>query len=195
MTDLVNNPQHYQAGNGIEAIDVIEGFFDDYDHRRKTVEYLIRAHRKGTFLQDIEKAAWYLNRTIENFKAGKFTVGPPPGTKIIPPFGESNEELIRQWIEEDSARLTEAYELGDPKESTPKPEKLAIYKDEDDDYWAIGNDGLWRWYSVDEYGVEIAGRTRTWEAMVEEYAPNLCSPEESDRVEPLIRKYQEEKEH
>lgn len=192
MTDLVNNPQHYQAGNGIEAIDVIEGFLKKYDHRDQVVKYNLRAGDKDNFLQDLEKSAWYLNRTIENFKAGKFTVGSPPGTEIIPPFGESNEELMRQEIEEDSARLTEAYESEDPKESTPKPDKLAIYKDEDDDYWAIGNDGLWRWYFLHEGDVESSGYPRTWEAMVGGYGASLCSSGESERIEPLIRKHQEE---
>lgn len=63
MTDLVNNPPHYQRG-GLEAIDVIEAFELDY-HTGNAVKYLLRAGHKDDLIQDLQKAVWYLQRRIE----------------------------------------------------------------------------------------------------------------------------------
>lgn len=63
MSDAVNHPRHYTMGK-IEVIDFIEdqnlGF-----HEGNVVKYVARAKHKGTELQDLEKAAWYLRRLIE----------------------------------------------------------------------------------------------------------------------------------
>lgn len=62
-TDAVNHPRHYQATNGIEVIDVVEGF--ELNHRlANVVEYVLRADRKGAALQDLKKAQFYLDREI-----------------------------------------------------------------------------------------------------------------------------------
>ena len=63
VTDLVNNPPHYQRG-GLEAIDVIEAFELDY-HTGNAVKYLLRAGHKDDLIQDLQKAVWYLQRRIE----------------------------------------------------------------------------------------------------------------------------------
>lgn len=66
--DPVNHPQHY-ISNGIESIDVIEAF--DLNFRTgNSVKYILRAGRKdkNKKIQDLEKAAWYLNREIEKLK-------------------------------------------------------------------------------------------------------------------------------
>ena len=63
VTDLVNNPPHYQRG-GLEAIDVIEAFELDY-HTGNAVKYLLRAGYKDDLIQDLQKAVWYLQRRIE----------------------------------------------------------------------------------------------------------------------------------
>jgi hypothetical protein len=60
--DPVNHPAHYK-GNGIEAIDVIEGFGLGF-HLGNTVKYALRAGRKDSELQDLRKARWYLDRRI-----------------------------------------------------------------------------------------------------------------------------------
>ncbi len=61
--DPVNAPKHYLAG-GIETIDFIEakglGF-----HLGNVIKYITRAKLKGKELEDLRKAAWYLNRYIE----------------------------------------------------------------------------------------------------------------------------------
>ena len=62
MSDPVNRPQHYtHLPNGIEAIDVCEhlGF-----RLGNVVKYVIRSEHKGTRLQDLQKAKWYLEREI-----------------------------------------------------------------------------------------------------------------------------------
>lgn len=64
MSDLINHPPHYKAGNGLEAIDVIEGFGLGF-HLGNVVKYLLRADRKGAALQDLCKARWYLEREID----------------------------------------------------------------------------------------------------------------------------------
>lgn len=62
-TDAVNHPPHYKAANGIEVIDVVEGF--ELNHRlANVVKYVLRADRKGAALQDLKKAKFYLDREI-----------------------------------------------------------------------------------------------------------------------------------
>jgi hypothetical protein len=64
MTDEVNQPKHYTDG-GIETIDFIEakklGF-----NLGNAVKYISRAGKKGSRLQDLQKAQWYLAREIKN---------------------------------------------------------------------------------------------------------------------------------
>jgi hypothetical protein len=65
--DLVNSPPHYTTGK-IEVCDFIVdqklGFC-----LGNVVKYVARADRKGNAIQDLEKAAWYLNREIHERKA------------------------------------------------------------------------------------------------------------------------------
>lgn len=60
--DMVNHPPHYTV-NGIEVIDVIEGYGLCY-LLGNVIKYVLRANRKGNKKQDLQKAAWYLNRAI-----------------------------------------------------------------------------------------------------------------------------------
>jgi transposase-like protein len=63
QADLVNHPAHYKAG-GIETIDFIEA--KDLNYRLgNVVKYVSRAGKKDSDpIQDLEKAAWYLQREI-----------------------------------------------------------------------------------------------------------------------------------
>ena len=62
IPDLVNHPAHYKSG-GIETIDFIEA--KDLNYRLgNVVKYVSRAGKKGDPIQDLEKAAWYLQREI-----------------------------------------------------------------------------------------------------------------------------------
>ncbi len=64
QSDPVNHPAHYKAG-GIETIDFIEA--KDLNYRLgNVIKYVSRAGKKDSNpVQDLEKAAWYLNREIE----------------------------------------------------------------------------------------------------------------------------------
>ena len=62
--DPVNNPGHYLSPRGMEAIDVIEAFGLGF-HLGNSVKYILRAGKKDSYIQDLEKAVWYLEREIE----------------------------------------------------------------------------------------------------------------------------------
>ena len=60
--DLVNHPPHYTTG-GFETIDFIEAKKLNYN-LGNAIKYITRADHKGTRLQDLQKAKWYLEREI-----------------------------------------------------------------------------------------------------------------------------------
>ena len=61
----VNHPAHYGgAGNTYEAIKVIEAWELGFN-LGNVVKYISRAGKKGSKLEDLKKAQWYLNREIE----------------------------------------------------------------------------------------------------------------------------------
>ena len=64
--DMVNSPAHYTTG-GIETIDFIEAKKLGYN-LGNVIKYITRADHKGSKLQDLEKAEWYLNREINRLK-------------------------------------------------------------------------------------------------------------------------------
>jgi hypothetical protein len=64
----VHHPSHYGgADNPYEAIKVIEAWQLGFN-LGNTVKYISRAGKKDDIIQDLEKAAWYLKREIENRK-------------------------------------------------------------------------------------------------------------------------------
>ena len=69
--DMVNSPPHYQSAKGIESIDAIEAALTPEEFRGflrgNCLKYLWRCERKGG-IEDLKKAAWYLNRLIETPK-------------------------------------------------------------------------------------------------------------------------------
>lgn len=79
MSDQVNSPSHYTHG-GIETIDYMEAKSSSEEfcgHLRLTaLKYLSRAGLKSDAsmdlkskeIQDLEKAAWYLNKLIKTKK-------------------------------------------------------------------------------------------------------------------------------
>lgn len=63
MSDAVDHPPHYTAHpSGVECITVTEhmGF-----NLGNAVKYIWRADEKGDSIQDLKKAAWYVNREIQ----------------------------------------------------------------------------------------------------------------------------------
>ena len=68
MTDMINHPKHYNRG--IEAITVIESWQLDYC-LGNVVKYICRSGIKDPTkdIEDLKKAAWYLNRRIEQLES------------------------------------------------------------------------------------------------------------------------------
>ena len=62
--EAINHPDYYN-GNGIEAIAVIEAWGLDFC-LGNAVKYIARCGKKSDkVVEDLKKAAWYLNREIE----------------------------------------------------------------------------------------------------------------------------------
>ena len=58
----VDHPAHYNTGK-FEVIDVIEDWKLNFN-LGNVVKYISRADHKGKALEDLKKAAWYLQREI-----------------------------------------------------------------------------------------------------------------------------------
>jgi hypothetical protein len=69
--DPVNHPGHYTFGK-YEVIDVLEDWFPGDPLLWQVGKYIARAGRKGSMIEDLKKAAWYLNRRIEREVRGKY---------------------------------------------------------------------------------------------------------------------------
>ena len=67
MSDKVNHPAHYQ-NDGIECIDVINFIIGKTGTKffclGNVIKYIFRYPRKNG-VEDLKKAAWYLNKLIE----------------------------------------------------------------------------------------------------------------------------------
>jgi len=67
VSDSVNHPSHYNAHpSGVECIDVVEhmGF-----NLGNAIKYIWRADEKGSALEDLRKAAWYVDRELQRRQA------------------------------------------------------------------------------------------------------------------------------
>lgn len=70
MSDPVNHPDHYQFPGGVEPVDIAEHLTFNTGN---AIKYLARAGRtdgrvKGEVLQDLRKAAWYIDREINRLE-------------------------------------------------------------------------------------------------------------------------------
>lgn len=64
MSDAVNHPTHYNNHpSGVEAIDICERLPFNIGNAFK---YIYRCDSKGSTVQDIDKAIFYVNRELEN---------------------------------------------------------------------------------------------------------------------------------
>ena len=60
--ETVDHPPHYNAHpSGVECIQIVEHMSFNVGN---AVKYLWRADEKGAPLEDLKKAAWYINREI-----------------------------------------------------------------------------------------------------------------------------------
>ena len=66
VVEAVNHPKHYNQGK-IEAIDFIEDQEFNFSVGN-AVKYICRYRWKGTPVQDMEKAIWYLQRELNRMK-------------------------------------------------------------------------------------------------------------------------------
>ena len=69
-TTTVNHPSHYGGDNVYEVIRIIEHFKLGFN-LGNVLKYVLRAgiKNKDKHIEDLEKAAWYLDREIKNLKA------------------------------------------------------------------------------------------------------------------------------
>lgn len=111
MEDNVNHPKHYtEHPSGVECITIAEhmGF-----NLGNAIKYIWRADSKGNTLEDLKKAAWYLQREIEKrMKEPKLTACGRSGPYVVPTQGYGPPETI--W-DEDEAKKRWA-ELGKRKD-------------------------------------------------------------------------------
>lgn len=64
--EAIDHPEHYNSNpSGIEAIDVIEHMSFNVGSAMK---YLWRADFKGKRIEDLKKAAWYIEREISRIQ-------------------------------------------------------------------------------------------------------------------------------
>lgn len=68
-SDPINHPRHYNIGK-IEVIAAIEDWGLGF-HLGNVVKYVARAEHKGSVVEDLKKARWYLDRRIEQFEGKK----------------------------------------------------------------------------------------------------------------------------
>jgi Protein of unknwon function (DUF3310) len=83
-SDPVDHPAHYnQHPSGVECIDVVEHMSFNIGN---AVKYLWRVGLKpGTSsLEDLKKAAWYVNREIERVECQRSTLASTPAVKTAP---------------------------------------------------------------------------------------------------------------
>lgn len=69
QNDMVNHPKHYTSHpSGVEVIQITE-------HMNfllgNVIKYILRAEHKGKQLEDLKKAAWYLDREIKRLESQK----------------------------------------------------------------------------------------------------------------------------
>lgn len=64
--EKVNHPKHYNLHPcGVECIDVVEHMTFNLGN---AVKYIWRADHKDNAIQDLQKAAWYIEREIKRLK-------------------------------------------------------------------------------------------------------------------------------
>lgn len=69
MSNQVDHPSHYQSEDPTyETINVIEAWGLDFC-LGNVIKYISRAGKKGSTVEDLEKAAWYLSRKIIQLKS------------------------------------------------------------------------------------------------------------------------------
>lgn len=63
------NPAYYKSSSGLESIQVIEAFGLGFC-LGNAVKYILRAGKKDSAIDDLQKARWYIDREITNREGG-----------------------------------------------------------------------------------------------------------------------------
>jgi Protein of unknwon function (DUF3310) len=67
--DLVNNPAHYMAGTTYEVLQVLRAWgLSNNFALGNAIKYIARADKKGSKIQDLKKAVFYINHEIEHLE-------------------------------------------------------------------------------------------------------------------------------
>jgi hypothetical protein len=61
--EMVNHPAHYGGDNPMEVIKIIDHYKLPFS-LGNTIKYVLRSDSKGNKLEDLKKAAWYLQHEI-----------------------------------------------------------------------------------------------------------------------------------
>lgn len=68
MSETINHPAHYNSNpSGVECITVVEHYGFNVGN---AIKYLWRAGEKGSQLEDLQKARWYVDREIQRLSGG-----------------------------------------------------------------------------------------------------------------------------
>lgn len=70
MNDVINSPSHYTEGRAIEPASAILDWHLSWC-LGNVVKYVSRAGRKDDAVEDLRKAAWYLDREIKRLAEGQ----------------------------------------------------------------------------------------------------------------------------
>ena len=70
MSNNIDHPSHYSEGRKFEPIEVIMDWELSFP-LGNCVKYISRAGRKIDAIEDLKKAAWYLNYEIERLSKNK----------------------------------------------------------------------------------------------------------------------------
>ena len=74
MSDPVNHPPHYNSHpSGVECIQVVEHMSFNLGN---AIKYIWRADLKADAIEDLKKAAWYIERELQ--RRGAVGSGPAP---------------------------------------------------------------------------------------------------------------------
>jgi hypothetical protein len=115
MSDAIR-PIHYGGeSNPHEAIKVIE-HYDLGFCLGNTVKYILRAGKKDDLLEDLKKAAWYLNREVEKIeKQRDLKYGPGPADAIALNEKLNAERLLSHEDLDPSVTIGPAYIKDEPE--------------------------------------------------------------------------------
>lgn len=73
--DTVNHPKHYMGRKGIETINFIENSLSEDEFKGylkgNIIKYISRSGKKTNYIEDLEKAKWYINKLEEVLKDEK----------------------------------------------------------------------------------------------------------------------------